>query len=199
LNASLVIEQGNTPILQAVVRDSVTQIPVPNAVVQVTLTDSTGTQVTGVTWPQTLALVTGSQGVYRVQLPTGTNLIAGQSYSAAFQVVANGQTSNFSYPLVVAPLGAQVPNGEYATPPLQRRLAEAEEAYHRLTLGIGVASVKDQNGEEVTYSITNRAALAQYITTLKMQLGMKVNVRPGTVEFGERHRFWRHRGERSWR
>lgn len=55
---------------------------------------------------------------------------------------------------------------------LQRRLAQAEEAYHSLQMGGAVASFTDQNGERVEYRAANRTQLISYISNLRAQLGL---------------------------
>ncbi len=49
----------------------------------------------------------------------------------------------------------------------QERLAEAENAYHRLMTGRSVQEVVDQNGERIRYTPTNATRLGVYITELK--------------------------------
>lgn len=53
---------------------------------------------------------------------------------------------------------------------LQTRLAEAEEAYHRLMIGAKEVSVNVGNFGSVTYNQTSRAALETYIVDLKAKL-----------------------------
>lgn len=55
---------------------------------------------------------------------------------------------------------------------LQLRLAEAEEAYHQLMTGRSVVMIRDSNGEQIQYSNASASKLAQYITTLRSQLGL---------------------------
>lgn len=57
------------------------------------------------------------------------------------------------------------------TATLQARLAEAEDALHRLKIGGGVAEVQTDN-ERVKYSPANVAALETYIADLKRELGI---------------------------
>lgn len=52
------------------------------ATVQVTLKDATGTNVTGDTWPKTLAYVTASSGIYRATLLYSLGLTADSRYTA---------------------------------------------------------------------------------------------------------------------
>lgn len=52
------------------------------ATVQVTLKDSTGTNVTGDTWPKTLNYVTASNGIYRATLLYTLGLTADSRYTA---------------------------------------------------------------------------------------------------------------------
>lgn len=49
----------------------------------------------------------------------------------------------------------------------QELLDEAQAAYHDLQLGKAVASVRDQNGEEIRYTQANRGDLFAYIGTLQ--------------------------------
>lgn len=53
---------------------------------------------------------------------------------------------------------------------LRTRLAEAEEAYHRLMIGAREVSVNVGNFGSVTYNQTSRAALEAYIADLKAKL-----------------------------
>lgn len=50
------------------------------------------------------------------------------------------------------------------------RLAEAEEAYHKLMIGAREVSVNVGNFGSVTYNQANRTALEAYISNLKAQL-----------------------------
>lgn len=54
-------------------------------------------------------------------------------------------------------------------------LAEAEAAYHQLMTGRKVVSLRDQNGETVTYNQASASKLMAYITTLKNEIA---DVRP---------------------
>lgn len=54
---------------------------------------------------------------------------------------------------------------------LKVRLAEAELAYHQLALGGQARVIVDQNGERVEFTAGNKGTLAQYIVTLKAQIG----------------------------
>lgn len=53
---------------------------------------------------------------------------------------------------------------------IKTRLAEAEEAYHKLLIGAKEVSVNVGNFGSVTYNQTNRAALEAYIADLKAQI-----------------------------
>lgn len=53
---------------------------------------------------------------------------------------------------------------------LRTRLAEAEEAYHRLMIGAKEVSVNVGNFGSVTYNQTSRSALEAYIADLKAKL-----------------------------
>lgn len=53
---------------------------------------------------------------------------------------------------------------------LQQYLTEAQAAYHRLMTGASVVTVKDQNGEMVTYQTASVTRLAAYIAGLEAQI-----------------------------
>lgn len=55
---------------------------------------------------------------------------------------------------------------------LKTRLAEAEEAYHKLMIGTKEVSVNVGNFGSVSYNQTSRAELATYISNLKSQLAI---------------------------
>lgn len=53
---------------------------------------------------------------------------------------------------------------------IKTRLADAEEAYHKLLIGAKEVSVNVGNFGSVTYNQTSRTALEAYIADLKAQL-----------------------------
>jgi len=53
---------------------------------------------------------------------------------------------------------------------LAERLVQAETAYHNLMIGQSAREVVDQNGERVTFTVTNAATLAGYISKLKLEI-----------------------------
>lgn len=53
---------------------------------------------------------------------------------------------------------------------LKIRLAEAEDAYHKLMIGAHEVSVNVGNFGSVTYNQTSRTALEAYISNLKSQI-----------------------------
>lgn len=59
---------------------------------------------------------------------------------------------------------------------LQERLAEAEDAKHKLATGRAVAEVRDQNGETIRYTPANAWRLNAYIEGLRSQING-----PGTI------------------
>ena len=59
-------------------------------------------------------------------------------------------------------------------PVTQQMLTDAQDAYHALMTGAAIAEVRDQNGEVLKYSKTNKTDLLAYIEWLKGQLGMSV-------------------------
>ena len=55
---------------------------------------------------------------------------------------------------------------------LKTRLAEAEEAYHKLLIGAKEVSVNVGNFGSVTYNQTSRGALESYISSLKSKIAV---------------------------
>lgn len=55
---------------------------------------------------------------------------------------------------------------------LRTRLAEAEEAYHKLLIGEKEVSVSVGNFGSTTYNQTSRLALEAYISSLKQQINV---------------------------
>lgn len=55
---------------------------------------------------------------------------------------------------------------------LKIRLAEAEEAYHKLMIGAKEVSVSVGNFGSTTYNQTSRSALEAYISTLKAEIAV---------------------------
>ncbi len=53
---------------------------------------------------------------------------------------------------------------------LQKQLAEAEAAYHRLMTGQAARVVVDQNGERVEFTSVSAASLRNYVAQLRAQL-----------------------------
>ena len=53
---------------------------------------------------------------------------------------------------------------------LAERLVQAETAYHNLLIGQSAREVVDSDGSRVTYTATNMAALAAYISKLKLEI-----------------------------
>lgn len=189
LSCTLIVEQGNPPVLQATLRDAITGLPLNAATIAATIVDASGAPVVGETWPITLGYVALSAGIYRVQLDASLALVAGQQYTAVFVITNAGVTITRNYPIVTVAAGcgdiapAESPaSPAYSAPSKQQLLNEAEAAYHQIVLGKAVVLVKDQNGEEVTYGAANRVALAQYIFMLKAELGL-TRVGPANVAF----------------
>lgn len=189
MTCTLIVEQGNAPVLQTTLRDAITGLPVNSASVLVTINDAAGSPVAGEVWPLALGYVADSAGVYRLQLDASVALVAGQTYKASFVVSLAGVTTTRIYDVYVAAPGcgneppANSPaSPAYQGPPLNQMLNEAEAAYHQILMGKQIVMVKDQNGEEVTYGAANRVALAQYIFMLKAELGL-TRVGPANVAF----------------
>ena len=58
---------------------------------------------------------------------------------------------------------------------IAEQLAEAHEAYHALQVGKSAVTVRDSNGEEITFARANVTQLAAYIRDLE---GLLVSPRP---------------------
>ena len=69
-------------------RNAITGTYLNSRTVTVTLTDSSGTEVTGQSWPLTLTYVPDSDGEYRATLPYDIGVTGGQTYTA--RVVGDG-------------------------------------------------------------------------------------------------------------
>lgn len=183
----IVVEQGNSPILQMIVRDNITGLYIPDAVVKVTIKDGSGLPVGGQAWPFTLTY-SGAGGIYRGTLEDDVGMLAGLTYEAVFEITVSGITREVHQDIYVTePLGAILPASNpaspaYEGPTLQTMLNEAELAFHKLMLGGAVTVVVDQNGERVEYAAGNINRLSAYIFSLRMQLGL-VTGRPLGVFF----------------
>ena len=71
------------------------------ATVTVTLIDSSGTQVTGQSWPATMSIVSESPltGTYRASLDADLSLVANRSYIAVINATGSGgQIAHWEYP-----------------------------------------------------------------------------------------------------
>lgn len=55
---------------------------------------------------------------------------------------------------------------------LQQYLTDARAAYHRLMTGASVVTVKDQNGEMVTYQTASVTRLSAYIAWLEAEIAL---------------------------
>ena len=179
MSCTLLIEEGNPAVLRVVVRNALTGAAINDAVVTARVLDATGTPVAGQSWPVTLSYVGGSAGEYRAQLAATLAVDAGQSYTAEFSITSGGVTRTLNYEVVVVTpgCGATPPSSSpaspaYRAPDLRTLLNEAERAYHRLMLGLSPRVVVDQNGERIEYTAANAPRLAQYIASLKQQLGI---------------------------
>ena len=60
---------------------------------------------------------------------------------------------------------------------LQQYLSEAQAAYHRLMTGAALVTVKDQNGEMVTYQAASAMRLSAYIANLEAQIAALTGAR----------------------
>ncbi len=78
-------------------KNEATGVYINDAAVTMTLKDSTGSEVSGQTWPATMTYVSSSNGVYRGTLEDGLSLTEGQSYTAEITADAGSdQIANWS-------------------------------------------------------------------------------------------------------
>lgn len=86
---------GNDTILEVgSLKNELTGAFLNSAAVTVTVTDMSGVEVSGDTWPKTMAYLTGSDGVYRATLLHGLALVAGTRYQA--EVAADAGTGLYA-------------------------------------------------------------------------------------------------------
>ena len=69
------------------------------ATVSVTLKDSAGVTVTGVSWPVTLLYVDASDGVYRGVIDKAIAIVLGQFYTAEISAAEGGAEAFWEIPL----------------------------------------------------------------------------------------------------
>ena len=77
---------NNDNVIEAVVLNSKTGLPINDATVVFTVQDSTGANLTGQTWPTTMEYVPASDGVYRGTLKATTNLVHADKYTATIDI-----------------------------------------------------------------------------------------------------------------
>jgi len=84
-----VIYEGNDTIIEVKgLKNEVSGDYINAATVAVTLTDTTGVEVTGETWPLAMSYVTGSNGKYRATLADTLSLTVGTRYEATISANA---------------------------------------------------------------------------------------------------------------
>ena len=81
MSCTLTLYAGNSNVIEVQgLQNSVDSTYQNAATVRVTLTDLNGTQLTGETWPKTLAYVSASNGSYRATLSHEVDMEIGQRY-----------------------------------------------------------------------------------------------------------------------
>lgn len=189
MSCTLVIEDGQPPILQTVLVNKITGLPIIDAVVRVTIKSKAGVLVVGETWPVTMPYAGTPPGAYRAQFD-GIDLDPAVQYVAEIEVTpASGPVRSFAYNIVVTKPGcgnaapATSPaSPAYCGPTIQTRLNEAQTALHMLQMGQSARVIVDQNGERVEFTAANRTSLQAYVQDLQRQLGQgSTNYRPISV------------------
>lgn len=100
---SIDLKIGNDSILELNgLRDGLTGAYVNNATVTAILKDSSGVDVPGQTWPTPLAYVSGSNGIYRVNLEDTLSLVDGENYKLIVDANGNGLTANWQTSVIAS-------------------------------------------------------------------------------------------------
>ena len=85
-----IVYPGSSMLFNHEVRNQDTGAWIDDATVTVTVTDSTGAEVSGGnTWPATLAYKTGSKGIYQVTLQRTLAFVAGSAYTATVTAIGD--------------------------------------------------------------------------------------------------------------
>lgn len=94
--------KGNDMVAEVYgLRDAATDAYHNAATVQATLKDATsGTPLTGQTWPKTLSYVTGSNGVYRGVLEDTLVVTVGQTLTLEITVTSSSMTAFWQIPAI---------------------------------------------------------------------------------------------------
>lgn len=69
-------------------QDGISAALINSATVTLTIQDSDGNNVSGISWPLTMAFVSGSDGIYRVVVDKAIGVVEGSSYRARITVVS---------------------------------------------------------------------------------------------------------------
>ena len=82
---------GNTNRLELLgLQDSLTADYIDDATVTVTIKDKANVNLTGLSWPQSMSYVTGSDGDYRIILPDNLGWVANMEYYATITATSAG-------------------------------------------------------------------------------------------------------------
>lgn len=90
----------STSVLQAVVKDELTQLPINDATVTATLKHRNGGEVAAQTWPLTLAYVALSEGMYRGLILHSITVAIDDELRAEVTATASGGRRIFKAPRV---------------------------------------------------------------------------------------------------
>lgn len=98
---ALIFLNGNSMVIELLaLTDSVTEAFVNDATVAVTLVDDAGADVTGETWPLSMAYVAASDGIYRATMASAIVVTVGHQYTAKVTALASGTTGFWEVPVV---------------------------------------------------------------------------------------------------
>lgn len=100
--AHIIYEDNDNVIEVSELKDQVADTFLNNQIVEVTIKDLDGTELSGQTWPISLSYVSGSNGKYRATLPDTLAFDSDKEYVAEVDVQAGaGKSAKFILDLVI--------------------------------------------------------------------------------------------------
>ena len=100
---TMLIYKDNENLVEIdLLKNAATDEYINDALVTATIKDSTGTVVTGDTFPKTLSYVAASNGKYQAALSNSLVLIPGRHYTAFITASVGGLDASWEIPLLAA-------------------------------------------------------------------------------------------------
>lgn len=101
MSATEILLVGSSNVVQLTgLRDALSGAYQNAATVTLTLKDAAGVEVTGETWPFTLAYIASSNGIYRGTLAAGIGIVAGRTYYGHITATQGGSTRFWKKPFL---------------------------------------------------------------------------------------------------